>query len=486
MLFLRHPAWLWLKIHDRYKLPPDNEELMEIFQNGHTFEACVVKQFPNAVRIGFSFENNDYNSMPARTRKALAEKAEIILQGRLEGDGITCIFDLLKRVGENEYDLTEIKSTTKVKKEHEFDLAFQTIVLEDTGLKIRKMYVIFVNNQYIRKGEIDPKEISKSEEITDKVRTLIEETKGLIQKAKKLMISPIPPDFSPRYVGIESFKYWMPIFEYLYPQKEKYNIYKLCQLNSELVGELEDLKISCITDIPDSIKLKDKQKIQVKVTKEDRRIIDKKKIQRFLSTIVYPIYFFDYETFSPILPPFDGVKPNQKIPFQYSLHIIDAPDQEVRHKEFLHKTNTNPCPPLLEQLKRDIGGSGTVLVWHESFEKKRNEELGKMYPEYTQFMNDLNERIIDLKTPFSEDWFIDKNFFGSASIKKVLPALISSISYDSLAIKEGLTASRTWKEVVFEGKQKDRKDEILNQLIEYCKLDTLAMVQLYKFLKTEV
>lgn len=486
MLFLRHPAWLWLKKHDKAKLPIVDDALQEIFDGGHLFEEYAEKLFPDAVKVGFSFADNNYRSMPMRTQEALKSGAQTILQGRLEGENITCIFDVIQKVGENEYDLIEIKSSTDVKEDHIPDLAFQTIVLENAGLKVRKMFVIHVNNKYVRHGEIKIDKITAKTEITDSVRGHIEETKEQIKKALTVVESSTPPDFSPRYVGLDALDEWMTIYEVLHPQEHTHSIYKLCRLNPELIRQLEDQGIKLISDIPESVKLQSKQQIQVRVTKENKQIVNKERIKEFLDALTYPLYFFDYETFNPVVPPFDGIRPYQQVPFQYSLHIIDKPDGEVIHKEFLHTANSHPGLPLLQQLKKDIGDRGTVLVWHESFEKGRNTELGEMFPEYAQFMSELNERIIDLKTPFSSDWFVDKDFFGSASLKSVLPVLISELSYESLDIKEGTTASRTWQGMIFDGKYADKKDEIIKQLLAYCGMDTFAMVKLFKFLQNEV
>ena len=70
----------------------------------------------------------------------------------------------------------------------------------------------------------------------------------------------------------------------------------------------------------------------------------------------------------------------------------------------------------------------------------RNRELGEMFPEYAEFMHSVNNRIVDLMIPFSEGWFVDKDFFGSASIKKVLPVLVTELSYKELNIQEGASA----------------------------------------------
>ena len=485
MLYLRHPAWLWLKKHDKSKLPPTDDALQAMFDDGHEFERYAEVLFPNAVKVGFSFEENNYGSMPRRTKEVIDSGAEIILQGRLEPGEITCIFDAIKKVGEYEYDLYEIKSSTEVKEDHLFDLAFQTIVLEQAGLKIRKAFVIHVNNKYERLGEIDIKQLVAETEVTEEVKNKIEETKELIQKALSIMRSKTPPDFSPRHVGLSALKEWMAIYEVLYPQKDRHNIYKLNRINPDIIGQLEDLGVKIIADIPDTFKLNKRQKIQVKAVKEDTRTINKQKIKDFISRIKYPLYFFDYETFRALIPPFDKIHPHQQVPFQYSLHKIDEKGV-MTHMQFLHTENSTPGLPLLQQLVNDIGDKGTVLVWYESFEKGRNSELGEMYPEYAEAMNRLNERIIDLMIPFSQGWFVDKDFFGSASIKKVLPVLISELSYEKLNIKEGETASRKWKEVVLEGKNPEEKEQLMKDLLAYCRLDTLAMVQLFKFLEKEI
>ena len=485
MLFLKHPAWLWLKKHDKAKLPLVNDALQAMFDDGHEFERYAEELFPTAVTVGFSFQENNYGSMPRRTIEVIKSGAEIILQGRLQPGELTCIFDIIKKVGENEYDLYEIKSSTEVKEDHIFDLAFQTIVLQNAGLKVRKTFVIHVNNKYERIGKIDISKLVAQTEVTEQVKNKIEETKELIRKALDIVSSKTPPDFSPRHVGFSALKEWMEIYKILYPQDERHNIYNLTRINPDIIGQLEDLRIKLIADIPDNFKLNRRQKIQVKAVKENQRSVNKEKIKEFLSQFKYPLYFFDYETFSAVIPPFDHTHPYQQVPFQYSLHKIDE-QGIMTHMEFLHRENTNPGRPLLEQLKKDIGEEGTVLVWYESFEKGRNVELGQMFPEYAEMMNKLNERIIDLMVPFSTGLFVDKDFFGSASIKKVLPVLISELSYEKLNIHEGGTASRKWKETILEGKNPEQKEQIMNDLLAYCRLDTLAMVQLFKFLEKEI
>lgn len=482
-MFLKHPAWLWLKKHDKKKLPAPSDSLQALFDQGKLFEDYAEKLFPDAVQLGFD-SYKEYLDLPRRTQESLAQGTKTIFQGRFEADDITCIIDVLDRVEGNTFDLYEIKSSTSVKVDHIHDLAFQVIVLESAGLTIRNIAVIHVNNQYVREGDIDVEGITTTEDITDKVREKIDSTKESIKKAHEVVALEEMPDISPRYVNLGAFKEWMEIYKIIRGEGEKYSIYDLFSPGARRIGELEDLGVTLISDIPDDFNLIPKQRRQAEATKSGLRHIEKESISSFLEALKYPLYFLDYETLAGVIPAFDGIRPYQQVPFQYSLHILKSPDGELEHKEYLHTENSHPGDPLSHELRNDIGPEGSVLVWYEGFEKGRNEELGEMFPEYKEFFKDINDRIVDLMIPFSEGWFVDKDFLGSASIKKVLPVIVPSLSYDELDIHEGSTAQRLWMETVLNGENSGTKDKIMNDLIQYCRLDTLAMVEIFKYLRS--
>lgn len=166
LTYLKHPAWLWLEKHDKAKLPEISDDTQAVFDAGNLFEAYAEQLFHHGVRLGYKtnghFDGDKYWALPEVTREALAGDNTVLFQGRLEVDGITCIFDVLERTPLGTYNLYEIKSSTKVKPEHEHDLAFQTLVLERSGLTIEHKHVIHVNTEYVRNGDI------AIEEITDK------------------------------------------------------------------------------------------------------------------------------------------------------------------------------------------------------------------------------------------------------------------------------------------------------------------------------
>lgn len=440
MLFLKHPAWLWVKKNDPKKIPPVNENTQALFDAGHQFEPYAESLFPEGVSLGFS-DYDEYLSLPNRTKEAITRGDKVLFQPRFEWEDFTCICDIVSFVGESEVDLYEIKASTRAKPEHEYDLAFQVAVLEGAGLKVQNISVIHVNNQYVRHGEIKADEITVFSDITYAVKAKSEATQKHMKQALAVANSTKMPDPNPDLARLNSKREWLEIYK-------------------NIVGEEN---IETIT--------------------EGAPVIEKEAIRQFLSELKYPLYFLDYETMMSLIPYFDGHRPYQQIPFQYSLHVLESPDTELEHREYLHRESSDPARPLATQLLQDIGDTGSVLVWYEGFEKARNSELGEMLPEFKDAMEALNGRVVDLMIPFKNKWYDDPRFNGSASIKQVLPVMCPELSYKELDIQEGGSAQRLWMEAVLDDKRADQKEQIFADLIEYCKLDTLAMVEIYRKLK---
>lgn len=493
LLFLKHPAWLWLKKYDKNKLPLPDEDLQALFDEGTLFESYAEKLFPNAVKLGYKKEGNEfsgtkYYALPELTRKEIEKGTKIILQGRIEIDNITAIFDVLENVGKNTFNLLEIKSSTSVKPEHIVDLAFQTIVLESAGFKVKNLAVLHVNNKYVRKGDIDPKGITTRTDITEEVRGAIEETRENIKRAFRVLESKTVPDISPRHLsqGGGTFDEWLKILELIRGKLPETSIYRLYSPDPKTIAWLEDNGIELLNDIPLDGPLTEKQLRQVEAMKSGRQHINVEEIKSFLNNLKYPLHFLDYETMAGVIPAFDGYRPYQQIPFQYSLHILEEPGEEPKLREYLHTENSDPVPHLLRRLQEDFIGSGSVISWYMPFEKGRNKEMGETYPDYKKILDNINERMVDLMVPFSKGWFVDKNFFGRASIKSVLPALLPDFSYKKLNISHGGQAQRVWMETVLRGKNGKDKDKIMADLREYCNLDTYAMYAIFKYLEGKI
>ena len=488
MLFLRHPAWLWLKKHEKHKLPPIDANTQAMFDAGHKFESIAENLFPNGVKLGFN-NYQEYKNLIQRTKDAIHSRVKTIFQGRFESGGITCIFDVLVRVEGNTFDLFEIKSSTKVKPAHEYDLAFQLEVLENSGIAIRNLSIVHVNNEYTKEGEIDPQKICSVTDVTGDIKRLGQITKDQIQEAFKVQKKGEIPDISPRNVNLLNisktswFEDWLDVYKTLNLDMDEYSIYHLSYPNSEQIEILEEAGIELIQDVPEEYSLRAKQLAQIQTTKSNQRIVDKEQIKEYINSLDYPLYFFDYETLSSLVPFFDGMGPYKDYPFQYSLHVIREPGEQAEHKEYLHRENSNPMPGLLEQLNKDIGSTGTILAWYMGYEKRCNQTMAALYPQHKEFLDNMNDRMNDLMLPFSNMWLVDKEFFGSASLKSILPVMVPELSYKELKVQDGLYARRLWTQTILESKYQDHKEKVLEALSAYCTLDTFAMVRILEELE---
>ena len=478
MLFLKHPAWLWLKKHARHLLPPVDPALQARFDEGHAFEPYAESLFPSLTRLGFT-DFAGYQSLAARTLETWEDGANSVAQGRYEDGPITCISDIVSRNGDG-YVLTEIKSGTSAKSEHTFDLAFQRVVLEAAGFPIKRCEVAHVNRDYVRDSEIDPRELVAITDITEAVEERLESTRVWIDQALNVSASDAMPDPAPEHARLKSYDEWLEIREKLDPQLAQDSIHHLPFINAEKASELIECGITMIDEIVDPTALGKSTQRYLRALGNGERTIDHEALSRFLSEISYPVYYFDYETSQSLLPPWDGVRPYQQVPFQYSLHIQREPGGDIEHREYLHRNAGNPMPALLKRLRDDVGDTGSVLVWYEPFEKSRNKEMAAAFPEYADFLEGLNDRVIDLMKPFADEVINDPAFKGSASIKAVLPALLPELSYDDLDIKEGASASRLWKDVTLSNPNDPMREKVYDDLVAYCSRDTWAMVAIHR------
>ena len=237
--------------------------------------------------------------------------------------------------------------------------------------------------------------------------------------------------------------------------------------------------ITAIKDIPADFELSAFQELQREVIEDEQGIRDNESIKKTLSELEYPLYFFDYETLPFASPRVEGFGPHQHLPVQYSLHTVQEDGQTV-HTEYLAEGLAPPIK-LIEQMKQEIGKTGTLISWYASFEQTRNREMAKMYPEHADFLDDINVRTFDLMDIFKKD-FVHRDFHGSQSIKKVQPVLVPELSYKLLDVQSGTMAVDA-AERLFEMTDENEIKELREQMLEYCKLDTLAMVRIWEELK---
>lgn len=384
---------------------------------------------------------------------------------------------LIRNSKTNKWDIYEVKSVTKPEPEHYYDTTFQAVVMEK-HIDIGNIFILHVNNEYVRYGDFDLAQFLIAENVNGKVQELKEETSNMMKECQLL-------------VSIQNYKLATECYkpkecrckELCFPNLPDDSIYNLSRVTEKKIIELREMDILDIKDVPDDYKLTTNQKIQVEVAKRNTVLVDKKSIKDELANLSYPIYFLDYETYDPAIPMYDRYKPYQQMVFQYSLHVVEsADDKALKHYEYVVKDCCEPCKELVADLQSHIGKEGSVIVWYKAFECTRNKEMGEICTDFKDFLEDLNGRVFDLMDIFKNNLYVDPKFKGSNSIKDVLPVLVPELSYKTLNIHNGSMAMVGWYKMVYENSTSQEKAQILKDLLVYCEQDTLAMVRIWEFL----
>jgi len=332
-----------------------------------------------------------------------------------------------------------------------------------------------MNSEYIRYSNINLADLVIAEDVTQKVLKLKDE----VDKRRFIALEIV---FEPSQEGIQPClnPKCCPCPDICHPGLPEFSIFDIPMLSKKKKTELISQGVLDIKNVPKTFALNSKQRLIVEVAQSNQELINREAIQKEFQHFTFPLYFLDYETYLSVIPLYDGYKPQQQMVFQYSLHKMESLNGDIRHTEHLAVTKDDPSKSLIKQLREDIGDAGTVFVWFKPFEMTRNKELAISQPEYAMFLEDLNERIYDLGDFINFGFYLHPKFMGSWSIKKVLPVIVPELSNDEMEIGKGDMAMMAWWELINDRLSTDDAEKTKTALLEYCKLDTFAMVTIWK------
>ena len=477
------PKNAWLAIHKPdfyYSFEPSEFELA-LRETGEKVEGIARGLSPDGVLV----EGRD-EAAQKLTRKLIDAKTPVIFQPVFSKDGFLAVADVLKFNTETGgYTICEIKSSSSVKKEYLYDVAFQTALLRRCGLKIDQVFLMHLNPDYVRRGELDLSNLFLSPDMTLKVAEVGEEVTREMGESKTYLSNESEPvgQCTCVYKGRSNH---CTTFNYSNPHVPAYSVHDISRIGSspKKLKEMVDAGIFELDKIPTHIKLSETQQDQINAYKSGEVSIEKAAIAAELKGLQFPLYFIDYETHLSAIPLFDGWSPNKQVPFQYSLHIVEAPGAEAVHKEFLHTILEDPDVAFARSLQEHIGPKGSIIVWHKTFECSHvNKPMTVRHPEYAEFFADFEGRVYDLQDIFSKRYYIHRGFLGKTSIKNVLPVIAPGFSYEGLDIREGATASAAWPKLVSGELSDAEREKICEDLRKYCGLDSYAMCAIWMELR---
>ncbi len=472
---------LWLQTYKKDVLSKPDENALAKFSTGDKVGELACKLFPNGVKI--EFEGSSFDEKCEQTKNLLENNQEVIYEATFCYDGILIMIDILQNTKDG-LIINEVKSSISLKDVYIDDCSLQYYVLSNLNYKIKQVNLIHLNNGYYKDDFLDINQLFISNDITDKIIQNQEQVKENLKYFEEILNKKEEPDID---IGTQCFDpYECDGYEYCWIKQrnlcEKDSVFNISRLNANKKFELYYKNIIDFKDIKDLSIFNENQQIQIKASLNKKIHINKENIKKFLNTLTYPIYHLDFETFMQAVPEFKGVKPYMQIPFQYSLHI-DYKDK-LEHKEFLSECRIDPRYELAKNLINDIPKDTCVLAYNASFEKGVIRNLALIFPEFSEHLLNIEKNIKDLMLPFQNKDYYHYKMQGSYSIKKVLPALIPDMekAYKDLElIHNGNEAMQSFE--LMQNMDQNTQVKYRKALLEYCKLDTLAMVKILKHLK---
>jgi len=488
------PKALWLKTNKPEASAPLDDATKSRMATGSEVGELARGLFGPFVDVTTKSEDGtlDLKAMIDKTNQSLADGSVNIAEASFSYLGNYCAVDILHKTDAG-WEIYEVKSSTgsddQAKNKHDdlmkyaHDIAYQKFVLEQCGVCVAGTYLVRLNCKYIRGEELDIQQLFHITNMESLVNEASQSIDTKVHQAQQILNQDAEPN---REIGKHCKKpYQCSCFDYCRGEVPENSVFNLYRMHFEKKVELFKAGKVSLADLEE----KDIRSMIHEMQYEtfmygDGEKIDKQGICDFLDKrIHYPLYFLDFETVSYAIPQFADSKPYQQIPFQYSLHYIEQPGGELKHKEFLGDGIKDPRRALAEQLVADIPLGACTTAYNKGFECSRIKEMASLFPDLASHLMDIHDHVVDFLDPFQQGYFYKVAMRGSFSIKKVLPALFPddpALDYHNLTggVQNGGDAMTIYPKMAT--MTDEERDATRRALLDYCWLDTYAMVKVWE------
>jgi predicted RecB family nuclease len=473
---------LYLQYHQPELASEPDEAQQAKFDQGHEVGLLATKAFPNGVMV--EEDHLHHAEAVARTR-GLMDDSNIpaIFEAAFTYQDVRIRVDILERQPRNRWRLIEVKSTSKLKDTHYEDVTIQKYVLEGCGLKLSESCLMHLNRDYAYAGgEYDLGQLFLINNLSEDIDGLIQKIPGLLVEQQRILALPEPPEIEPGAQCTDPYE--CEFYGLCNPEVPEHWVGYLPGIRRKAIQELLAQGIELIHDIPEDFGLTDLQRRACFCVKQNEPYIGKE-IQHEFDGLEYPLYFMDFETYNPAIPRYAGMRPFDQIPFQWSVHVQRQPGSALEHYEFLAEDADDPREDFIKKLLEvleDGSGKGQIVAYYASFETSRLNDLANWLPQYVARIEMVKERLWDLH-PAIKSHVYHPEFYGSFSLKKVLPALVPYMAYEGMEVSGGTQVGLVYEIMIKGGLDADELKKLRKALLEYCKQDTLAMVELIQIIQ---
>ncbi len=464
---------LWLEVY-RSDLIEYDSDVEQRFAAGDNVNDIARAQYPDGVLVSY---DHGANAAVEHTRRLLEEQPGTpIFEATFKAQDVLVRVDILKPCSGG-YELIEVKSSTSVKDHHYADSAVQTWVLESAGIPVKAIYLCHIDNQFVYPGDGDYRGLFHYEDITEEVRELSRAVLQWVERYREMLNDDEPEiEMGPQCTD----PYSCPFIDYCRGEETEYPLRYMPRLRGtrQVLDALTAEGIEDIRDIPEGRLTNDKQEWIRRVTITGKPELKPEAAE--VGEYGYPRYYLDFETIHFAVPIWKGTSPYKALPFQWSCHI-ELDNGELRHEEYLDTSGNAPMRTCAEALIETIGKEGSIFAYG-SYEKTVLNALIARYSDLAEDLHKLIERLVDL-LPIVRRTYYHPDMLGSWSIKSVLPTIVPHLDYGSLGdVQDGSAAGTAYLQIINPETDAAERERLTRELLAYCKHDTLAMVELVKYL----
>ena len=480
------PKRLWLEIH-KPELR-DTSGSATIFTISHQVGEIARRLYdPEGNGITINIDALGHSEALAQTAVLLGEGKAPIFEAGFTIVGALAYADVMlpdDSDGTVRWKMIEVKSSSSVKDYHHDDIAVQAHIAKSSGVRLSSVSLAHIDSSFVYSGGDDYRGLLKEMDMTEEALSRGSEVQEWIAAAQcvaALTDEPViktgPQCTTPFACGFCDYCNRDMIVE---PTSE-YPISSLPNLKGWRRDAVADEETNDLREISDH--LLTPMQLRVKqASVSGKAYFDADGAAADLAVHGFPAYFLDFETVRFTVPLWKGTRPFQQIPFQFSLHILDA-NGSPQHHGFLDLSGNDPSFSCVQSLVDLCGKHGPIFAYNSCFECRVMHDLAARFPEFAPALQSIIERVEDLLL-IARYRYYHPIQHGSWSLKAVLPALCPELSYDALeGVQDGNMAASAYQEAIATDTTCTRKAQLESQLHEYCKLDTFAMVRMWEIFR---
>ncbi len=412
------------------------------------------------------------------TQELIDSGAECIFEATFVVGGHIVRVDVLSR-GTSGWILDEVKSSSvkepeKLDEDKVFDLAFQVYTLKAAGLPIERARLVLVDTSYVWDGSTyHPEMMLGVVDLTERCEELMPKVEEYSRALQDVLKAADQPD-----VELNTHCKKCDYFEACH-EGRPYDVIHLPRMNEKSVRELRALGYDFIDQIPESHKLTEPRRRMRDVVVSGKPFVGEG-LGEALSAVQFPACFIDYESSNPAFPSVPGTRPYQQVCFQWSAHVMESPESEPVHHEFLAPDASDPRPEFCRTLWEVVRHCQSI-VYYTHFELTQMRAMERDgIPFAKELVAALEDRTVDLEKLVNAHLCYPE-FVGRTSLKVVLPVLVPSMTYKDMRIGDGSAAAWGYRRMLAT-EDPDEARALRAALLEYCCQDTLAMVEIYRAL----